>query len=127
MFEKFIVGGLVAIASTLSTRQMLDVIDARLAVGDEGSRDLANVLSAVRGIDKPQAEREPIKVVSTAVVRAKAFPLTAASIAAKKTLGWTVAPGNVVRTTGNANDGHFNRHIKQAARALGLTVVTGLK
>lgn len=119
---------LVALGATLSAEDVLAILDGRLSVGDEGSAHVANVLSAIRGIDKPASEREPIKAVSTAVIRAKAFPATyAAKLAGATRLGWEMVSGDTVETTGNVADGHFNRHIKQAAKRLGLTVKVGTR
>lgn len=105
--------------SALSLREVLDIIDARLAVGDLVSRDLANVISAVRGLDVPKAERGASKTGATAVIRSAAFPLTAQSSAAKARNGWDFNPAIDV-VPGNVNK-HFRCHAKQAARALGLT------
>lgn len=121
-FVVAMINGAIKFSGLSPFRFALLVCDVVLSQGGTDGRDLANVLSAVRGIDKPKDQREPIKVNSTGVIRAVAFPLTAET---SKTngLGWTVTTGTTtVKTTGNVADGHFNRHVKQAARALGLTV-----
>src|SRR6478736_3912774 len=110
------------LVQSLSGKERIAVLDTMLSTNDTASRDLANVITATRAVDKPRAERGKFKATGTAIIRGVAFPKTAA---AGKNLGWETAQGDTVRTTGSASDGHYNRHLAQAARALGLKVIKG--
>src|SRR6266404_4013913 len=94
----------------LTLRQVLNVIDARLAKGGVDAGKLWDVLSALRG---PDEDVKHNKDTTTVPIRLAAFPKTAR-------LSWPPAqftngdrPIEVPDT-----DGHFERHIRVAAYAL---------
>ncbi len=105
-----------------TTREILDLIDEELLFGDRRSRDLWDVLTALRGPDFNDVSMR-IKLSTTSHIRTAAFPKTADHRAAEVNTGAIFStkarPFNV-----NAGDGashHFHRHIVRAAHVLGLT------
>lgn len=102
---------------TESVRSILNRIDRFLLKGNAASRDLWNILSALRGPDEGYHRHS--KRFTTVPVRRKAFPLLAT--AAMNSLHYIPADlSQKVFRPGNHSD-HFSRHIRSAAMALGLT------
>lgn len=99
----------------MTLEQAFAVLDARLAVGDSVSRDIANVL----GVLKPAAFGKGTATPPVTVIRAKLFPKTRASAAAEATLAWDFSDGSslVPKTDADTVD---RKHLKAAARALGM-------
>lgn len=99
----------------MTLEEVFAVLDARLAVGDKVSRDIANVL----GVLKPAAFGRGTATPPVTVIRAKLFPKTRASAAAAATLAWDFTDGNslVPKTDADTVD---RKHLKAAARALGM-------
>jgi len=110
-------------------RKVLDVIDGVLAegcrVGETGellmppdtyidAADLWNILTALRGPDSCDCD---LKQQTTAIIRAHAFPKAAAGM--HRVLAFV----NSVDTTIVCDDcHHFESHVWEAARALGIPI-----
>jgi hypothetical protein len=111
-------------------RKVLNTIDNYLATGDQGdSRALWNILSALRGPDKlyPEVNKYylSVKDVTTSVIRAAAFPKTAAlSHRDGGRVRASMMPDDFkyarVRTDRDFPSDHFTGHARSAFRALGL-------
>lgn len=99
---------------TMTLAEVFAVIDARLAVGDLVSRDIANVIGALTPGDFGQDANPPVPVI-----RATVFPKTRQSAAAKSRLDWNFADGTDLTTA--STERRVVRHVKAAARALRLT------
>lgn len=103
----------------LTLRQKLDIIDGWLC--ELGARDLADVLSAIRG---PDSENDGLKSVTTMVIRTAAFPKTAAESTGwnQDYTGWMFAmPEDVYQNPIFTEDSwHFRHHAELAAKALGI-------
>ncbi len=104
-------------------REVLDQLDQVLAVGDADARALWNVLSALRG---PDSKDRDLKSATTSVIRYTAFPL-----AAKDATGHggplyaSMIPDSKEAVHVRAKHDryyrdHFNGHVQDAFRALGL-------
>jgi hypothetical protein len=112
-------------------RKVLNTIDNYLATGDEGdSMKLWNILAALRGPDKeyPQVNKYylSVKDVTTSVIRAAAFPKTAAL---SHSAGGRVCASMMqddfdrarVRPDKDFPRDHFTVHAQSAFHALGLS------
>lgn len=112
-------------------RKVLNTIDNYLATGDEGdSMKLWNILAALRGPDKeyPQVNKYylSVKDVTTSVIRAAAFPKTAAlSHSAGGRVCASMRQDDFdrarVRTDKDFPRDHFTVHAQNAFWALGLS------
>lgn len=115
---------------TDKTQFILQLLDTALAADDATSKELANVLTALRGPDEgSKAQRMEVKKRATGIIRATAFPQLAAKVRAggDNPLQWTFGPADAT-SVDTHKDGpcgalsrHFRRHIEQAAAVLGLT------
>lgn len=112
-------------------RKVLNTIDNYLATGDEqDSMKLWNILAALRGPDKlyPEVNKYylSMKDVTTSVIRAAAFPKTAAlSHSAGGRVCASMKPDDFncarVRTDKDFPFDHFTVHAQNAFWALGLS------
>jgi hypothetical protein len=103
-------------AKSLTLAELFQIIDTRLAVGDLVSRDIANVL----GVLKPAAFGAGTATPPVTVIRAALFPQTRVSDAAKSRLAWDFNDG-VDLSPKDGDDDVTRKHLKAAARALGMT------
>jgi hypothetical protein len=117
-------------------RHLTDVI---LAKGDEDAKKVANVMTAMRGIDgevevrifdgayytTAKQLRKAIKRATSGIIRAVAFPMTAISEEGRDTTQWVMTLGATkIQASHLAQvDRHFARHIVQAAGALGIEII----
>jgi len=112
-------------------RKVLDTIDDYLATGDKGdSMALWDILAALRGPDKSYPEGTKywlsVKDVTTSVIRAAAFPKTAAlSHRDGGRVRASMMPDDFkyarVRTDRDFPSDHFTGHAHTAFQALGLS------
>lgn len=106
-----------------SLKKVLDVIDKYLATGDkEDSRDLWDVLAALRGPDLSE-NCYLVKDATTSVIRAKAFPRTAKlSNREGGRVCASMAKDSMtnIATRYNQPSSHFIGHARSAFSALGL-------
>lgn len=105
-------------------RKMLDLIDEVLAQDTAKAEALWNVLCAMRGPDSGVGD---LKERTTVVVRTTAFPRTA-KIARDSygccngaQFGASQAVFRIKKADDLSKQGHFLRHVRLAADALGLT------
>ncbi len=115
------------LTNDVSASEALAAVDAVLSRDDEESKALARVLSAIRGVDAPIADRDRVNATTTAVIRAAAFPLTAALRRGKskdgRQVNWDMTVSDTVSIPSDAGVGsQFARHVRNAAAELGLTV-----
>ena len=120
------------------TRKILDQIDEFLLRRDKASRELAAVLSALRGPDNRDEDdyTDVTKSYTTIPIRRAAFPKCAARQDALNNFVVEIGDGNRImnmqRAAGHKDasfkllshtheDTHFNIHAWMAAKALGLT------
>lgn len=105
----------------MTLRQILDLIDTQLAKEDDTSRQLWNVLTALRG---PDDANEALKVAKTVPIRRAAFPKSAAIAGTYGHVNGAFfgRPENkeVDSNTNLFYTSHFISHIRNAAEALGI-------
>lgn len=115
-------------------RAALDVIDSILSEGGQDSRDLAAILSALRGPDKNTDEG--LKITTTCAIRTIAFPLTfekmnnnwglspspSAFLPVSGFSGWGMRHPSLLNVEGLIHSqGHFESHILDAVAAINRT------
>lgn len=108
---------------TPQTKAALAYLDLLLSQKDLTAREIATVLSALRG---PDNEDNNLKERTTAIIRAVAFPKT--SVAVNRSsfpLGWVfnrmLDPWMGKESfSDNALGDHFTRHARGAAEVLGI-------
>lgn len=109
---------------TPRVQEILKRIDLFLSEGNDDSRALWQVLTALRGPDEPRVGKNG----TTCVIRTRALPITHNRIMKGgdwHPIGATFADPaqtNVVLDAGTVGS-HFLSHIKNAARVLGIPVV----
>jgi hypothetical protein len=122
-----------------STREVLNLIDEHLAKGGQEARELALVISAIRGPDFQLAgfegdyETDRLKMMTTGVIRARAFPKTVELVRSDEshtmTHMWVINTQKSARIPSADHkafwlrDGvsyHFKDHIMSAAEVLGI-------
>jgi hypothetical protein len=107
---------------------LLAIIDDVLCVGDQTSKEVADVLTALRGPDNCDSV---LKTETTNVIRAVALPRTAKAkpgICMSFVVGTRARVGIPFDTQGASypgdqrfvSQGHFRAHIANAAKALGI-------
>jgi hypothetical protein len=107
------------------TRWMLDVIDTFLAEGDSASRDLWDVLTALRGPDDPNPYGSDYaglgRKVRTTRVRAAAFPKVAEkAMATQEGRVFHGAYFEIEADVKHVNNWHCQLHLDKAEAVLGL-------
>jgi hypothetical protein len=105
---------------TPKLRQQLDTIDQWLT--EEGGKDLAHILAALRGPDVETFDADLTKRQTTAVIRSAAFPkLAAITHQTRFASAWVFSyPGEYYRSPDTLGF-HFKTHVDLAAETLGLS------
>lgn len=109
-----------------TVRAILDTIDQCLAKGDTDSRDLADLLSAIRGPDAWGADAAGEKFDYTAPLRGAMFPRTQSGILFNHAVCQQMRPGECLPLTPLGSDSlrvdspliHYRSHISYAIRAV---------
>ncbi len=106
-------------------QRVLGEVDKLLAKRNHDSQKLWNVLSALRGPDMTGDTRfdgASLKDYTTIPIRRAALPLTAKSGSGANGAMFHSGYKFKLPTHGETRSGHFRRHIKSAALALGIEI-----
>ncbi len=101
---------------TPKTRRVLDYLDKVLAKRDQTAREVALVVSALRGPDNQGDDK--LKMRTTAHIRTAAFPKTAAANADAPYIWVFAEAGGRIALTDIQLADHFRSHVGYAAQIL---------